>query len=139
MIIFENKCYQTNSLYPNTDWTNSAKYVVADDTPLSGKIITLYPNYDFVLDKNSNLVDVVEIQVPQSPQLTQSEQREQAYTSLTHKTDGTPLIVWESQPITVEQTNQKWLDYSAEGNVKANELSALIVSAKAYIRELYPD
>lgn len=73
------------------------------------------------------------------PQLTPAEQREQAYTSLTHKADGTPLIVWGSQPMTVDQANQRWLDYFAEGNTKANELSGLIVSAKSYIRDLYPN
>ena len=70
---------------------------------------------------------------------TPTEQREEAYTSLTHKSDGTPLIEWEGQVITVDISNKKWLDYSAEGSTIANELSALIVTAKAYIRELYPD
>jgi hypothetical protein len=31
------------------------------------------------------------------------------------------------------------LEYSAEGSTKTAEIQALIVAAKTYIRELYPD
>lgn len=75
----------------------------------------------------------------EDPQPIPSEQRESAYSTLTHKTDGTPLITWEGQNITVNKASEKWLYYSSEGSETANNLSVLIVEAKSYIRELYPD
>ena len=72
--------------------------------------------------------------------LTAQEKREEAYETMLYKEDGTTaLILWENVAITVDTANKKWLDYSAEGSTTANDLSALIVSAKGYIRELYPD
>lgn len=70
---------------------------------------------------------------------TTQQQREEEYETMLYKEDGNALILWEGEPITVDTANKKWLDYSAEGSEVANELSALIISAKAYIRELYPD
>lgn len=55
------KGFQTRSDLPKTNWLGDEWYLVPDNTPLAAKIITLYPRYDFVLDENDNLVDVVEI------------------------------------------------------------------------------
>ena len=56
------KGYQTRSDASNFNWLASDEwYLVPDNTPLANKIIELYPRYDFVLDENDNLVDVVEI------------------------------------------------------------------------------
>lgn len=60
MIIFEDKGFQTNSLYPNEDWTGEALYVVDDNCEIANKIKQLYPNYDLVLE-NGVLADVVEV------------------------------------------------------------------------------
>jgi hypothetical protein len=57
----KNKSFQTNSEKPNINWLGDEWYLVPDNAPLAAKIITLYPRYDFVLDENDNLVDVVEI------------------------------------------------------------------------------
>ena len=58
-----NKGFQTRSDVSNFNWLKSDEwYLVHDNTALADKIIALYPRYDFVLDKNDNLVDVVEIQ-----------------------------------------------------------------------------
>lgn len=138
MIIFEDKRFQTRSDKPNEDWTDEALYVVEDGTELANRIQSLYPYYDFVLDSNNKLIDVIEVEKLQIT-MSQQEKREQAYETMTEKEDGTILIEWEEQAITVDTANKKWLNYSAEGNLKANELSALIVNAKAYIRELYLD
>ena len=61
MIIFKNKGYQTNSLFPNEDWTGKALYVIDDDSKIANKIKQLYPNYDFVVE-NGVLVDVIEVE-----------------------------------------------------------------------------
>ena len=53
--------------------------------------------------------------------------------------DGTNLIPWEGKLITVDQANKVYLEYSAKGSTKATEIQVLIIAAKTYIRELYPD
>lgn len=82
MIIKNDKGFQTNSIYPNSDWTGEADYVVEDGTELAEKIIRLYPNYDFVL-KNGEIVDVVEIP-PVIVELTEEEKKVK-YEELTMK------------------------------------------------------
>lgn len=57
-----NKSFQTRSDKSNSNWLNDDNYIVIDDnSELANKIIQLYPRYDFVLDENDNLTDVVEI------------------------------------------------------------------------------
>lgn len=70
--------------------------------------------------------------MPEPEQPTPSEQREQAYETM-------KIIEWQGEQITVDEANDLWLKYSAEGSEVANTLSELIVKAKAHIRELYPD
>ena len=70
MIIFEDKGFQTNSLFPNEDWTGKAKYVVDDNSELARKIIQLYPNYDFVVE-NGILVDVIEVECAETEETEQ--------------------------------------------------------------------
>lgn len=70
--------------------------------------------------------------IPEPEQPTPAEQREQAYETMT-------IIEWQGELITVDEANDLWMKYSAEGSDTANTLSALIVEAKAKIREMYPD
>lgn len=70
--------------------------------------------------------------MPEPEQPTPSEQREQAYETM-------KIIEWQGEQITVDEANDLWMKYSAEGSEVANTLSELIVKAKAHIRELYPD
>ena len=58
MIVYKNNRFMQIGLYPDTDWVGDADYVVPDDSELAEKIISLYPNYDFVLDDNGNIADV---------------------------------------------------------------------------------
>lgn len=55
------KGLQTRSDMPNTNWMDDDWYLVPDNSSLALKIEQLYPRYDFVLDEDDNLVDVVEI------------------------------------------------------------------------------
>ena len=64
--------------------------------------------------------------------LTPAEQREEAY-----NTDA--IIEWDGGNITVTEAAQLWQYYSAEGNPKSYELTALIAKAKDEIREQHPD
>lgn len=97
--------------------------------------------FEFPLDFNpSEIIDykivdgelVYDKYEPPVPVLTPEEKREQAY-----RTE--PIIDWQGEMITVDAANDLWLKYSAEGSIIANELSALIVQAKASIRETYPE
>ena len=57
-----NKGFQTRSDMPNSNWLNDDNYyVIPDNSPLTNKIMQYYPRYDFVLDENDKLIDVVEI------------------------------------------------------------------------------
>lgn len=60
MILFKNKSYVSNSEHPNDDWTGHADFVIPDGSELTEKIKRLYPNFDFVLDDDGNISDVVE-------------------------------------------------------------------------------
>lgn len=72
----------------------------------------------------------LEASLPAPP--TPSEQRETAYNTQ-------PCVEWDGSMLTVTEAAQKWAYYAAEGNPKADELTALISAAKQSIREQYPD
>lgn len=59
MVIYKNKFYVKSPDYPNTDFIGNADHVVPDDSELAEKIISLYPNFDFVFDDDGNIADVV--------------------------------------------------------------------------------
>ena len=62
MVAFKNKQFAKCEEFPDTDFTGNADWVLNDndpkDTELEEKIISLYPNYDFVLDDDGNIADV---------------------------------------------------------------------------------
>lgn len=66
MIIYsqdELKLVQTCSVYPKSDWTGKADFVVDETNPenaeLIKKIRELAPCFDYVTDEDGNLIDVV--------------------------------------------------------------------------------
>ena len=60
------------------------------------------------------------------------ELREQAY-------ELEKCVEWNGSMITVDEANNMFLEYEAEGNKKAEELIRLIAAAKSKIRENFPD
>jgi hypothetical protein len=57
-----NKTFQTRSDKPDSNWLNDDNYIVIpDNSPLANKIMQYFPRFDFILDENNNLIDVVEI------------------------------------------------------------------------------
>lgn len=66
------------------------------------------------------------------PSPAASELREEAYNT-------EPVIEWDGSNLTVTEASILWQYYAAEGNDKAGELQKLIASAKADIREKFPD
>ena len=63
MIIFKDKSFLKTDLYPNTDWIGNSDWVLDDnderDAELEAKIISLYPNFEFVFGDDGNISDVV--------------------------------------------------------------------------------
>ena len=62
MVIYKNKFYVKSPDYPNTDFIGNADWVLNDNDPkdakIEEKIISLYPNFDFVLGDDGNIADV---------------------------------------------------------------------------------
>ena len=73
---------------------------------------------------------------PTPPEPTPEELRRRAY-------ESEPIIEWPAESgelITVDQANQLYLDYFAEGNQGVcTSLQTLIANAKTEIRNRYPD
>lgn len=60
MIIFEDLTWQTNSDYPDTDFSinQSAKYVISDSSPLIPIVLRYAPNIEIITDEEGNVIDV---------------------------------------------------------------------------------
>ena len=72
MIIRHDKSYETNSLFPNINWYKSEDNYIVDETTEEGKllaqkVIENSPYFEFVLDNNGNLVDVIPTERPPQP------------------------------------------------------------------------
>jgi hypothetical protein len=57
-----NKSYQTRLDMPNTNWMDDSWYLVADSSPLAIKVQQLFPCFDFVVNENGELIDIIEIE-----------------------------------------------------------------------------
>lgn len=129
MILYKNKCYITNSEYPDTDWVGDADFILNDndekDAEIEEKIISLYPNFEFVLDDDGDISDVVETSEPINEVISQkkselSEECEKvivagvdvgdAHYSLTIE-DQANILAW----MAVAQTG-KAVPYHSDGN-----------------------
>ena len=62
MIVYESKFFVKSEKYPDTDWIGDADWVLDDNdekaAEIEEKIISLYPNFDFVLGDDGNIADV---------------------------------------------------------------------------------
>ena len=62
MIVYKSKFFAKSEKYPDTDWIGDADWVLDDndskDAEIEEKIISLYPNFDFVLGDDGNIADV---------------------------------------------------------------------------------
>ena len=74
MVVFRNKQFVKCEEFPDTDFTGNADWVLDDndekDAELEAKIISLYPNFEFVFDESGQPVDVTETEpapVPPAP------------------------------------------------------------------------
>ena len=71
MIVYKSKFFAKSEKYPDTDWLGNADWVLNDnnerDAELEAKIISLYPNFEFVFDDNGQPVDVTETEPEPKP------------------------------------------------------------------------
>ena len=62
MVVFRNKQFVKCEEFPDTDFTGNADWVLDDndekDAEIEAKIISLYPNFEFVFDDDGNIADV---------------------------------------------------------------------------------
>lgn len=70
MIIFENRGWQTNSDYPDTNYlknTNETqpKWVVHDNSDVAAKVMS-HSHWNPVEDKDGNLIDIIPVEAPMS-------------------------------------------------------------------------
>ena len=77
MVVYKDKRFIKCDLFPNTDWIGDADFILDDndekDSKIEEKIISLYPNYDFVFDDNGNISDVVETSEPINEVISQKK------------------------------------------------------------------
>ena len=67
MIVYKDKHFITNSDHPEDDWIGNAEWVIPNDSELAEKIISLYPNFEFVFGENGQPVDVTETEPEPKP------------------------------------------------------------------------
>ena len=73
MIIYKEKSFLKMKLYPDTDWIGNADFILNDndekDAEIEEKIISMYPNFDFVLnDDGTKIIDVVAAEPQPEPE-----------------------------------------------------------------------
>ena len=79
MVIYKDKRFIKCDLFPNTDWIGNADFILNDndenDAETEGKIISMYPNFEFVLnDDGTKIADVVAVEPqPVQPAITQEQ------------------------------------------------------------------
>lgn len=69
MIVYKDKRFLKCDLFPNTDWIGDADFILDDndekDSKIEEKIISLYPNFEFVFDDDeSEILDVIKTTEP---------------------------------------------------------------------------
>ena len=92
------------------------------------------PNFPFgeITVRKGRVTKWTPIDIPSDPELTAEELREIAYNT-------EEIIEWEDKMITVTHAALLWQYYAAEGSDRASQLTTLIASAKAAIRERIHD
>jgi hypothetical protein len=113
-----NKGIQTRSDMPNLNWLGNDWYLVPDNSLLANKIMQYFPRYDFVLDENDNVVDVV--QIPKTEEEVNQERIEEIKAELS------------SLDTTVDR---QWEDYYKRENITPVDRIAVVIVRKEELRE----
>ena len=113
-----NKGFQTRDDMPNSNWLGDEWYLVPDNSELANKIMQYFPKYDFVLDEEDNLIDVVEI--PKTEEEINQERIEEIKIEL-EKLDAT--------------VDRQWEDYYKREGITPVERIATVIAKKEELRE----
>ena len=73
MVIYKNKLFSKCDMFPDTDFIGNADFILNDndekDAEIEEKIISMYPNFDFVLnDDGTKIIDVVATEPQPEPE-----------------------------------------------------------------------
>lgn len=73
MVVFKNKLFSKCDMFPNTDFIGNADFILDDndekDAEIEEKIISMYPNFDFILnDDGTKIIDVVATEPQPEPE-----------------------------------------------------------------------
>ena len=114
-----NKSYQIRSDVTDFNWLKSDEwYLVPDNSPLAQKVQKLFPRFDFVLDENGKLVDVVEI-----PK-TQEEINQERVKEIKEELE------------TLDNTvDRQWEDYYIREKVTPVDRIAIVITQKEELRK----
>lgn len=118
IVNLKTKRYETRSDMPNSNWRDGEWYTLPDNSGLAKKIQRLYPRFEFVLDENGNLVDVVEI--PKTQEEVNNERVEEIKTQL------------ETLDKTVDR---QWEDYYIREKVTPVNRIQVVITEKERLRE----
>lgn len=74
MIVRQDKIYEQNSMYPDSNFTDHLNVFIIDETTGAGralaeKIINNSPYFNFILDPGGNLIDITPTERPLQIQL----------------------------------------------------------------------
>ena len=58
MVLYKDRRFIIRSDAPDTDFMGNADYVIPDNSEMAEKIVSLYPNFDFVFNDDGNIADV---------------------------------------------------------------------------------
>ena len=119
------KDFQTRSDLPNYNWLDDNYYVVDDNSELAQKIQKLYPRFDFVLDDNGNLIDVVE--VPKTQEEINKERTEEIKNELSELDNTINRATEDLYTLTNTPPYQKTADVIARKEELRQELKELEV------------
>ena len=119
------KDFQTRSDLPNYNWLDDNYYVVDDNSELAQKIQKLYPRFDFVLDDNGNLIDVVE--VPKTQEEINKERTEEIKNELSELDNTINRATEDLYTLTNTTPYQKTADVIARKEELRQELKELEV------------
>ena len=120
------KDYMTNSMFNKFNWLEDENwYVVEDGTKLAEKIMKLCPRFDFVLDDDGNLIDVVEI--PKTQEEINSERAEEIKTELTELDTTINRAIEDLYKLTNTTPYQKTAEVIARKEELRQELKELEV------------
>lgn len=62
LVLYKDKTYISNSVYPDSDFIGNADYVIPDESDLAEKIISSYPNFKIIENDSGGIDDILEIE-----------------------------------------------------------------------------